>query len=140
MEYQTITVKQEKWVRSSDGILAGVCEGISEAFKVDPWVIRLLWIASILTFGVGIGLYIILAICLPRKDKVDEAYAKRILGVCSRIARKLDVEVGLVRVGAILVGLMSGGVVIVGYIILHFILDQQGDHNLWRQQRISSRT
>ena len=139
MEYQTITVNNEKWVRSPDGILAGVCQGLSGAFKVDPWIVRILWIASVLTFGVGLGLYIILAVSLPRQDKANDAYSKRILGVCSRVARKLEIEVGLVRAGAIVLGLMSAGAVVVGYIILHFILDQQGNHGHWRQPRISSR-
>ncbi len=49
-------------------ILGGVCGGIAEYLRVDPVIIRLLWVAlTLLTFGVvGIVLYIIMWAFVPR--------------------------------------------------------------------------
>jgi phage shock protein C len=49
-----------------DRILGGVCGGIAEYLGVDPVIIRLLWIAGSLAWGVGILLYIICWIIIPR--------------------------------------------------------------------------
>ena len=135
MEYQTITINKPKWVRSPEGICAGVCEGLGKSFGVDPWFIRLIWLLTILAFGTGLLAYIILAICLPREDRIGQAYNKRILGVCSRVAQRLDMEVGVVRFFTVILGFMSLGVTIVGYLVLHFVLEQQS-HSQWTQKRI----
>ncbi len=46
--------------------LCGVCGGIGEYFKVDPTVIRLLWILiSLGSFGVGVIGYFIAAVVIP---------------------------------------------------------------------------
>lgn len=46
--------------------LCGVCGGIGEYFKIDPTLIRLLWvIVSISSFGVGIVGYFIAAVIIP---------------------------------------------------------------------------
>lgn len=55
--------------RSRDGkLLAGVCSGLGKQFKMDPWVVRLLFILISLAAGIGILGYIILAIILPMED------------------------------------------------------------------------
>ena len=46
--------------------LCGVCGGIGEYFKIDPTLIRLLWvIVSISSLGVGIVGYFIAAVVIP---------------------------------------------------------------------------
>ena len=50
-------------------LLAGVCGGIAEYLKVDPVLIRLVWVALILTGGIGIPLYLIAWIVIPRNPK-----------------------------------------------------------------------
>ncbi len=47
-------------------ILGGVCGGIAEYLKVDPVLIRLLWVAAVLFGGTGILLYIIAWIIIPK--------------------------------------------------------------------------
>ena len=83
------------------------------------------WILSVLFFGAGLWLYLLLAISLPREDKVVEALNPVMLGVCSRIAVKTQVEVGVVRFLAICLALMSMGATLVGYVVLYFVMDQQ---------------
>jgi phage shock protein PspC (stress-responsive transcriptional regulator) len=114
-----------KWVRSQDGVIFGVCKGLAKTFDIPVGVFRLLWIASLIFFGAGLWLYLLLAVSLPREDKVVEALSPVILGVCSRIAVKTDVEVGVVRFLAICLSLMSMGATLVGYIVLYFVMDQQ---------------
>jgi len=48
-----------------DRIIAGVCGGIAEYFKVDATLIRLIWAVSIFFGGLGIFAYIIAWIVIP---------------------------------------------------------------------------
>lgn len=48
-------------------ILAGVCGGIAEYFKIDPVIVRVLWVVWALAYGSGILAYIIAAIIIPKK-------------------------------------------------------------------------
>ena len=51
--------------------LAGVCGGIAEFFNLDPNIIRLLWVAvTVYRAGIGLALYIVAALVLPRKSDV----------------------------------------------------------------------
>jgi len=49
-----------------DKILAGVCGGIGEYFKIDPVIIRLLWILLIFAGGSGILAYLVAWIIIPK--------------------------------------------------------------------------
>ena len=48
-----------------DKKIAGVCGGLGDYFEIDPTLIRVLFLASVLIFGTGILLYIILAVVMP---------------------------------------------------------------------------
>jgi phage shock protein C len=119
-----------QWSRSVDGILAGVCKSIARRCDVDVMLVRIAWIFAVLFFGIGLGAYIVLAIGLPREDKLAEAYEPRLLGVCSRFARRFHLDVGLTRVGFLTVLVCSGGLIVLGYFILHFILPKNVDLDL----------
>lgn len=110
------------WVRSSQGVLAGVCQGLAQRFDVDVMLVRLAWLFSVLFFGAGLGLYILVALSLPREDKLAEAYESRILGVCSRFSRRFDLDVGLTRLLFLLLLVFSGGTGLLIYFILYLIL------------------
>jgi phage shock protein PspC (stress-responsive transcriptional regulator) len=114
-----------KWVRAKDGMLFGVCKGLARTFDVPVGLFRLAWLLSILFLGAGLGLYLLLAICLPREDKTVEALDARLLGVCAKIALRTDVEVGVVRFLATALLLLSFGACVVGYIVLYFVMDDQ---------------
>jgi phage shock protein PspC (stress-responsive transcriptional regulator) len=60
--------KTKRLYRSGkDKVLGGVCGGIAEYLKVDPIVVRLVWIfGTLVSLGTGIILYIIAWIIIPR--------------------------------------------------------------------------
>jgi phage shock protein C len=52
---------------SRDKVLLGVCGGMAEYFHTDPFLIRVLWVIGILlSFGVFVLAYLILAVVLPK--------------------------------------------------------------------------
>lgn len=51
-------------------VIAGVCGGIAEYFRIDPVIVRILWIA-LGAFGAGIFIYIIAAFLVPERPKMD---------------------------------------------------------------------
>ena len=53
--------------KSKNKVIAGVCGGIGEYFGIDPVIIRLLWVLSIVFAGTGILLYVIAAIIMPQR-------------------------------------------------------------------------
>jgi len=114
-----------KWVRARDGAIFGVAKGIARTLDLPVGLTRLLWVLSVLFLGAGLGLYLILAISLPREDKAIEAIEPWLLGVCSRIALRTNLEIGIVRFLTICLSLLSLGATLVGYIVLYFVLDEK---------------
>ncbi|SCZ81566.1 PspC domain-containing protein [Pseudobutyrivibrio xylanivorans] len=55
---------EKKLYKSRDRKVCGVCGGIAEYFDIDPTIVRLLWVAFILSGGCGILAYIIAAIVM----------------------------------------------------------------------------
>jgi phage shock protein PspC (stress-responsive transcriptional regulator) len=45
--------------------LLGVCGGLGEYFEIDPTLIRLAFVALTLFDGIGLVIYIVLAIIIP---------------------------------------------------------------------------
>ncbi len=118
-----------KWVRASDGAICGVCKGLARTLDIPVGIFRLLWICSVIFFGAGILLYFMLAVSLPREDKVVQALEPWLLGVCSKIALRTDLEVGIVRFLAVCLSLISMGATIVGYVVMYFVLDKKPTYN-----------
>lgn len=50
-------------------ILGGVCGGIADYVNTDPTIIRILWVLFSLVYGVGILLYLIAWIIIPKNPK-----------------------------------------------------------------------
>jgi len=111
-----------RWTRSNVGVLAGVCKGLADALGAEAWIVRVIWLVSILWFGTGILLYLILAACLPRVDKLDQALDRKVLGVCAKIASRYRLEVGLVRVAFVLFSLVTFGAAILVYGLTYFLI------------------
>lgn len=123
----TLTKEKMIWVRSDKGILFGVCQGLAPIFGLDVVLLRIIWLVALFTFGVGVVFYFILALALPRVDELDKAHTRKVLGVCARISKRYDMEVGLVRSGFLALTLVSlglGGLVL--YVILHLIIPKEG--------------
>lgn len=47
--------------------IGGVCGGLGEYFGIDPTVIRIIWLLSILLEGIGLLAYFIAWIAMPRR-------------------------------------------------------------------------
>ena len=48
-----------------DKRIAGVASGLAEYFDIDPTIVRILWLVSFLFGGLGLVLYIAMAIVVP---------------------------------------------------------------------------
>jgi phage shock protein C len=59
-----------------DRLIAGVASGVAEYFDLDPSLVRVLWFLSILLGGVGLFLYIGMAIIVPIEPISSEATAE----------------------------------------------------------------
>lgn len=56
-----------------DRRIAGVASGLAEYFDVDPTIVRILWVFSVLFGGVGLLLYIAMAIIVPMEPEQGPA-------------------------------------------------------------------
>ena len=62
----------KKLYRIPEGkVFCGVCSGLGEYFDIDPVVIRLLWLAFAFIAGSGIIAYIIAALIVPARPKIE---------------------------------------------------------------------
>lgn len=50
----------------ADKIVAGVCGGLGEYFAIDPVIVRLIFVLVTLTSGIGLPIYLVLWILMPR--------------------------------------------------------------------------
>src|SRR5690606_41314410 len=57
-----------------DRILGGVAAGVAEYFNIDPTIVRLAWLLTVLWGGAGVVLYIIAWIVVPL-DPGGHAYS-----------------------------------------------------------------
>ncbi len=114
-----------KFYRSPHGYFLGVCRGIAESFQLNPTIVRLIWLGATCFYGFGLGLYLALAVSLPRQDRLEKAFDRRILGVCAKIAKKMGWEVGLVRFSAVLLALGSLGFAVLAYVVLYFSFEEE---------------
>lgn len=126
-----LTSNTPKWVRSSEGIVAGVFEGLGNRFDMEPNVLRLVWLISVLIFGSGLLIYLILAWVLPREDKLVEYQQKKILGVCKNISRKYGIELGLVRLLAVGSLIISFGLTLIVYLVMAFVMTDSNNNKLY---------
>lgn len=46
-------------------VVAGVCGGLGQYFRIDPVIIRLVWVLAVLMGGTGILAYLICWIVIP---------------------------------------------------------------------------
>ena len=57
----------------TDRKIWGVCGGLAEHFDVDPTIIRVIFVASLLCGTLGLWVYIIMAIIVPQESEGDTA-------------------------------------------------------------------
>ena len=86
-----------------DKVLAGVCGGIGEYFNIDSTIIRLLWLVSIFVFEIGVLLYIIAAVVMPKAEtenyfQVEEDSSRNV----SKVKSEKLFGYGLIIIGILL--------------------------------------
>ncbi len=57
----------------TDRVIDGVCGGLAEYFGIDSLLVRLAFVALMFINGIGIILYIILVIIMPKAEKLDQS-------------------------------------------------------------------
>ena len=60
--------EEKRLRRSRNGMICGVCGGIAEYFRIDPTLVRLVWVIFSAMGGSGILAYVVAAIIMPRED------------------------------------------------------------------------
>jgi phage shock protein PspC (stress-responsive transcriptional regulator) len=85
-------------------VIGGVCAGIANYLKLDPLLVRVLWV---LLFGISLFAYVLLWIAVPntsttqigsaRKRLFRDIDAKVIGGVCAGLSKYFDVKVIYIR-------------------------------------------
>ena len=58
----------KRFTRSSDKMIFGVCSWLAQYFNIDPTIVRMIFALLFLTQGVGLFIYIILAIVMPEES------------------------------------------------------------------------
>lgn len=71
----------------NDRMIAGVCAGIAEYFDIDPVLVRALFAVSAFMGGMGIVLYILLAIITPEEGEVKKSETGSVSGEVSGPAK-----------------------------------------------------
>ena len=64
-------MKKRLYKVEEDKKICGVCGGIAEYFNIDPVILRVLWGVLSIVYGVGIILYFVFAIALPKKSEIN---------------------------------------------------------------------
>ncbi len=59
----------KRLVRTSNGMIAGVCGGIAEYFGLDASLVRIATLILILAGGLSLWVYIILWLIIPKAPK-----------------------------------------------------------------------
>ena len=63
-----------KFYRSrTDRKIWGVCGGLAKYFDMDPTIVRVIFVASLLCGSLGLWVYIIMAIIVPQESEGDTA-------------------------------------------------------------------
>jgi phage shock protein PspC (stress-responsive transcriptional regulator) len=60
-------VNDQKFYRSNNRILGGVCAGLAEGFHVNPLWVRLAFLILVFLQGAGLFLYVVLWLLMPEK-------------------------------------------------------------------------
>ena len=65
MQEATATTAPRLYRRTNDKIIAGVCGGLADYFRIDPLLVRLAFIIFAVTGGASILVYVALWIAIP---------------------------------------------------------------------------
>ena len=112
-----------------DKVIGGVASGISNYFKIDPLITRIIFITMAFFGGFGLLAYIICWIGIPAGNDSESIIRKRYYrdsdekvlgGVAMGVANYFSIDVSLVRI-LFLISIFFGGFGVLIYFILWFI-------------------
>lgn len=63
--YEYLKPKRKLRRNEIDGVLGGVCAGLGDFFKLDPVIVRIVFVASVIFLGFPFLFYFLLWICIP---------------------------------------------------------------------------
>jgi phage shock protein C len=65
-------VNEQRFYRSNNRILGGVCAGLAEGFRLNPLWVRIAFLVLVFLQGVGIFIYIVLWLVMPERVEGGE--------------------------------------------------------------------
>ncbi len=113
-----------RFMRSANGVYRGVFAGAAREFNVSANFLRALWLLSIFGFGVGLFFYLVLGYTLPREAKLEEYEKPKALGGCVKVAKKTNLDLGLVRVITVFLFFASFGSSLVAYVLVALLIKE----------------
>lgn len=78
----------------TDTIIAGVCGGLAAYLQVDPVLVRLAFVVLLFASGIGLPIYLILWVIMPRSDTVDEPNSEIIQKNIEELGHTVSERVG----------------------------------------------
>jgi len=109
----------------TDSILFGVAGGLSEYFQIDPVITRILIVfLTLITSGLVLIAYVVLAILLPKKSLVKNSQDQDSIEAYNKNSRK----------GLIILALICGGIAllqILAFLIPQLFWLQHGNFNIF---------
>lgn len=108
--------------------IAGICGGFAEYFELDPTLIRIVWLTSVLLGGTGLVLYLFCWLLMPENPEASLATTplkpltrsatNRVLaGVCGGLGNYFQIDPILFRIAFIILTIGVGWGILL-YIIL----------------------
>ena len=130
---QTAAPRREPLRRSpANGLVAGVCAGIGRHLRIDPLIVRIVFVAAATAGGVGILLYAVAWVLVPVDDSAaagTSAWARRLPR--GRGAIEVAIGMGLVTL-AFLLTMRALGIWFSDVIVWPVVLLVAGAGLLWR--------
>lgn len=92
-------VKKKLYRDTQNKIITGVASGIAEYFEVDAIIVRMAFIlACFLSFGVGIPVYIILSLIIPRAKNASEILNLRGKKITANNIKEVNAEYDFAKI------------------------------------------
>jgi len=116
--------------------ISGVCIGIAEYTNINVAYIRLIFLSTLLLWGISAVAYIIIQIIAPKKNSIDytlytqqnktyylDIENKKLFGVCSGLSKEYNIDVTIIRLAFIVLSILYIGLPI--YIALAYIMEKK---------------
>jgi signal transduction histidine kinase/phage shock protein PspC (stress-responsive transcriptional regulator) len=114
-----------------NGIVAGVCAGLGKRWQVDPLLLRIVFAATTLASGIGLVLYVLAWMLLP-KEEVAGAQPATARGHSRRGAVEVSLGVGCLLL-AVLLAFRELGLPFSDVLTWPLVLVAAGGALIWRQ-------